>query len=65
MAAEALEAAAERAGVDLQVETQGSAGAKPLAPATITEADAVIFAVDVGVRHRSPVRRQAGGQPRA
>lgn len=52
MAAEALEAAAERAGVDLQVETQGSAGAKPLAPDTIAAADAVIFAVDVGVRDR-------------
>ncbi|MFC7494841.1 MULTISPECIES: PTS fructose transporter subunit IIABC [unclassified Nocardioides] len=53
MAAEALEAAAKRAGVDLQVETQGSAGAKPLAPETIAAADAVIFAVDVGVRDRS------------
>lgn len=52
MAAEALEAAAARAGVDLQVETQGSAGAKPLDPATIAAADAVIFAVDVGVRDR-------------
>ncbi|GAA1153304.1 fructose-specific PTS transporter subunit EIIC [Nocardioides aquiterrae] len=52
MAAEALEAAADRAGVDLQVETQGSAGSKPLAPETIAAADAVIFAVDVGVRDR-------------
>ena len=52
MAAEALEAAAERAGVDLQVETQGSAGAKPLAPEVIAGAEAVIFAVDVGVRDR-------------
>jgi PTS system fructose-specific IIC component len=52
MAAEALEAAAEKAGVDLQVETQGSAGTTPLAPATIAAADAVIFAVDVGVRDR-------------
>lgn len=52
MAAEALEAAAERAGVDLQVETQGSAGAKPLSSDTIAAADAVIFAVDVGVRDR-------------
>jgi PTS system fructose-specific IIC component len=52
MAAEALEAAAERAGVDIDVETQGSAGATPLAPATIAAADAVIFAVDVGVRDR-------------
>ncbi len=52
MAAEALEAAAEKAGVDLKVETQGSAGAKPLAPGTIANAEAVIFAVDVGVRDR-------------
>jgi PTS system fructose-specific IIC component len=52
MAAEALEAAAERAGVQISVETQGSAGATPLAPATIAAADAVIFAVDVGVRDR-------------
>lgn len=53
MAAEALEAAAQRAGVDLSVETQGSAGSTPLPPETITQADAVIFAVDVGVRDRS------------
>ncbi|HYJ27046.1 MAG TPA: fructose-specific PTS transporter subunit EIIC [Nocardioides sp.] len=53
MAAEALEAAAERAGVDLSVETQGSVGAKPLSHDTISRAGAVIFAVDVGVRDRS------------
>jgi PTS system fructose-specific IIC component len=53
MAAESLEAAAERAGVEMQVETQGSAGSKPLAPAVIEAADAVIFATDVGVRDRS------------
>ncbi|HET7408591.1 MAG TPA: fructose-specific PTS transporter subunit EIIC [Paracoccaceae bacterium] len=52
MAAEALEAAAERAGVPIAVETQGSAGAKPLPPETIAAASAVIFAVDVGVRDR-------------
>jgi PTS system fructose-specific IIC component len=52
MAAEALEAAAEKAGVDIQVETQGSAGTTPLPAATIANADAVIFAVDVGVRDR-------------
>jgi PTS system fructose-specific IIC component len=52
MAAEALEAAAERAGVDLAVETQGSVGSKPLAHETISRAGAVIFAVDVGVRDR-------------
>lgn len=53
MAAEALEAAAERAGVELHVETQGSAGSTPLSPQTIAGAGAVIFAVDVGVRDRS------------
>ncbi|MDZ5620848.1 fructose-specific PTS transporter subunit EIIC [Nocardioides sp. HM23] len=53
MAAEALEAAAGRAGVEIAVETQGSAGAKPLARATIDAADAVIFAADVGVRDRA------------
>ena len=53
MAAEALEAAAERAGVRLEVETQGSAGSTPLAPDTISAAGAVIFAVDVGVRDRA------------
>ncbi len=53
MAAEALEAAAERAGVEIAVETQGSAGSTPLAPDTIAAAAAVIFAVDVGVRDRS------------
>lgn len=53
MAAEALEAAAARAGVTLAVETQGSAGSTPLAPEVIRNAAAVIFAVDVGVRDRS------------
>ncbi len=52
MAAEALEAAAAKAGVRISVETQGSAGSKPLSPATIAAASAVIFAVDVGVRDR-------------
>ncbi len=52
MAAEALEAAAAAAGVPISVETQGSAGSKPLSPATIAAASAVIFAVDVGVRDR-------------
>ncbi len=52
MAAESLEAAAERAGVDIQVETQGSAGSTPLSHDTIANAEAVIFAVDVGVRDR-------------
>ncbi|MEB0306052.1 fructose-specific PTS transporter subunit EIIC, partial [Cryobacterium sp. 10I1] len=52
MAAEALSAAAEAAGVEMQVETQGSAGLTMLDPAVIAAADAVIFAVDVDVRGR-------------
>ena len=52
MAAEALEAAAARAGVAIQVETQGSAGSTPLSHDAIASASAVIFAVDVGVRDR-------------
>ena len=53
MAAEALESAAARAGVELAVETQGSAGSTPLTHQTIAAADAVIFATDVGVKDRS------------
>jgi fructose PTS system EIIBC or EIIC component len=50
MAADKLAAAAEAAGVEAHIETQGSSGATPLDPAVIRAADAVIFAVDVGVR---------------
>jgi fructose PTS system EIIBC or EIIC component len=50
MAADKLTAAAQAADVDVHVETQGSSGATPLDPAVIRAADAVIFAVDVGVR---------------
>ncbi|MGG5172928.1 PTS fructose transporter subunit IIABC [Pseudarthrobacter sp. J1738] len=67
MAADSLVAAAKEAGVDLQVETQGSSGATPLPAAVIAAADAVIFAVDVDVRNKdrfagkpviqSPVKR--------
>ena len=52
MAAEALEAAAERAGVDIQVETQGSAGSSRSPARPSPRPSAVIFAVDVGVRDR-------------
>jgi PTS system fructose-specific IIC component len=52
MAADSLVAAAKALGVDLQVETQGSAGLTPLDPSVIAAADAVIFAVDVDVRGR-------------
>ncbi|MFF5791152.1 fructose-specific PTS transporter subunit EIIC [Paeniglutamicibacter sp. NPDC012692] len=67
MAADSLVAAAAEAGIDLQVETQGSSGATPLDPAVIAAAEAVIFAVDVDVRGKerfagkpviqSPVKR--------
>lgn len=53
MAADSLVAAAERAGLTLTVETQGSSGAKPIDPAIIAAAGAVIFAVDVDVRDKA------------
>ncbi|SFS19045.1 PTS system D-fructose-specific IIA component (F1P-forming), Frc family /PTS system D-fructose-specific IIB component (F1P-forming), Frc family /PTS system D-fructose-specific IIC component (F1P-forming), Frc family [Agrococcus baldri] len=52
MAADALQAAGERAGVRVTVETQGSSGTKRLDPEVIAAADAVVFAVDVDVRER-------------
>ncbi|EFL23765.1 PTS system, fructose-specific family, IIABC component [Streptomyces himastatinicus ATCC 53653] len=52
MAAESLENAAREAGVELVVETQGSAGFEKLPAATIAAADAVIFAHDVEVRDK-------------
>ncbi|WP_440220530.1 PTS fructose transporter subunit IIABC [Dietzia sp. MNB45] len=52
MAADSLAQAAEARGVELHVETQGSAGATPLDAAVIDAADAVVFATDVGVRDR-------------
>ncbi|GJF27913.1 PTS lactose transporter subunit IIC [Kitasatospora sp. NE20-6] len=52
MAAQALELAAARAGAEIRVETQGSAGSTPLDPAVIAAADAVILAHDVEVRDR-------------
>jgi PTS system fructose-specific IIC component len=67
MAADSLVLAAQEAGIDLQVETQGSGAVTPLDPAVIAAADAVIFAVDVDVRGKqrfagkplvsSPVKR--------
>lgn len=52
MAAESLENAARDAGVELTVETQGSAGFKKLPKAAIDAADAVILAHDVEVRDK-------------
>lgn len=52
MAAESLEKAAQAAGVELVVETQGSAGFTRLDPAVVVAADGVIFAHDVPVREK-------------
>ncbi|MDT5068649.1 MAG: fructose system or component [Mycobacterium sp.] len=52
MAADSLVAAGKKAGVDLQVETQGSSGSTPLLTETIAGAAAVIDATDVGVKDR-------------
>ncbi|MGH8376826.1 MAG: PTS fructose-like transporter subunit IIB, partial [Pseudomonas sp.] len=50
MAAEALQQAAKRLGYDLQVETQGSVGARnPLSAQAIAEADVVLLAADIEV----------------
>ncbi|GAA2745296.1 fructose-specific PTS transporter subunit EIIC [Terrabacter aerolatus] len=57
MAAEGLENAAKAAGHTMLVETQGSAGSKPLSAAQIAAADAVIFAHDLPVKD---ARRFAG-----
>ncbi|MFE9561142.1 fructose-specific PTS transporter subunit EIIC [Streptomyces sp. NPDC006487] len=53
MAAEPLQQAAAEAGIDLQVETQGSAGFTKLTPEAIAAADAAVFAHDVPVRERA------------
>ncbi len=52
MAAEALEVAAEEAGHEIVVETQGSAGATPFTADQLAEADAIILAADVEVRDK-------------
>ena len=57
MAAEALQQAAKRLGYDLQVETQGSVGARnPLSAQAISNADVVLLAADIEV----PTERFAG-----
>ncbi|MFD7880749.1 PTS fructose transporter subunit IIC, partial [Streptomyces sp. NPDC059766] len=52
MAAESLESAGREAGVEVVVETQGSAGFTRLDPAVVAAADGVIFAHDVPVRDK-------------
>lgn len=50
MAAEALQQAAKRLGYELQVETQGSVGARtPLSAEAIAQADVVLLAADIEV----------------
>ena len=50
MAAEALQQAAKQLGYELQVETQGSVGARnPLGAAAIADADVVLLAADIEV----------------
>ena len=53
MAAEALEQAAKKAGHDITVETQGSAGSTAIPQSTIDSADVVIFACDLEVKNKS------------
>ncbi|MGY3787874.1 PTS fructose transporter subunit IIABC [Streptomyces antibioticus] len=52
MAAESLENAGRDAGVEVTVETQGSAGFTRLDPVVIAAADGVVFAHDVPVREK-------------
>ncbi|MFE2294089.1 fructose-specific PTS transporter subunit EIIC [Streptomyces sp. NPDC059452] len=56
MAAESLTAAGRAEGVEVTVETQGSAGFSKLDPAVIAAADAVIWAHDVEVREKARFR---------
>jgi len=52
MAAEALEQAGKAAGHEVHVETQGAAGATPLDPQLVADADGVIYAADLEVRDK-------------
>ncbi|MFH9691322.1 fructose-specific PTS transporter subunit EIIC [Streptomyces sp. NPDC017413] len=56
LAAESLAAAGRAEGVEVTVETQGSAGFKKLDPSVVAAADAVIWAHDVEVREKSRFR---------
>ena len=53
MAAEALENAARAAGHSITVETQGSAGSRPIPADEIASADAVIFAHDLEIKDKA------------
>ena len=52
MAAEALERAANKAGHEIVVETQGAGGKKDIPADVIAAADVAIFAADVPVRDK-------------
>jgi len=52
MAAEALEQAAKKAGHDITVETQGSAGSTAIPQSAIDSADVIIFACDLEVKNK-------------
>ncbi|MDD7384059.1 MAG: fructose-specific PTS transporter subunit EIIC [Actinomycetaceae bacterium] len=52
MAAQALEQAAQKRGVDIHVETQGSGGINPITDEELAKAGAVILAHDVAVLNR-------------
>jgi PTS system fructose-specific IIC component len=52
MAAEAIEEAARERGHECEVEVQGASGGPAISSDKIREADAVIFAVDAGVKDR-------------
>ncbi|MFB8054458.1 PTS fructose transporter subunit IIABC [Streptomyces rubiginosohelvolus] len=58
MAAESLAAAGRAEGVEVTVETQGSAGFKKLDAGVIAAADAVIWAHDVEVREKARFRNK-------
>ena len=53
MAAESLEQAAKKAGHEITVETQGSAGSSPVPQSIIDSADVVVFACDLEVKNKS------------
>lgn len=53
MAAEALDQAAKKAGHEITVETQGSAGSTPIPQKTIDAAEVIIFACDLEVKNKS------------
>ena len=73
MAAEALEVAAEEAGNEIVVETQGSAGSTPFTDEQLAGAEAIILAADVEVRDKerfahlptvtAGVKKAIGGAP--